>query len=81
MDAYKTFYSLGYLNKSDEVTIFVKYNLYISNIATNVILSYNSLELKFYYKSNICKYKLVGVYRSFSLSLILILILAMSLHK
>jgi len=57
---------LGILYKSDGVTIFVKYRLIISDVGKCIISGCNSLEINF--KLNILRYKVIGLYKSPSLT-------------
>ena len=52
LNGYQTINSIGKLNKSDGVTIFIKEPIKLTNIKENVISNCNSIELSFEYLSN-----------------------------
>lgn len=52
LNGYQTINSIGKLNKSDGVTIFIKEPIKLTDIKENVICNCNSIELSFEYLSN-----------------------------
>jgi hypothetical protein len=66
INGYKTYHSLGLLNKADGVTIFIRINVIITDLNTN-ITDCNSIEINF--KFNELNYKIIGIYRSPSLAI------------
>jgi hypothetical protein len=55
------------LNKADGVTIFIRNNVIITDLNTNIITDCNSIEINF--KFNELNYKIIGIYRSPSLAI------------
>jgi len=62
INGYKTYHSLGFLNKSDDVTIFIRKNVFITDLNTHSITDCNSIGINF--KFNLNNYKISGIYRS-----------------
>lgn len=62
LNGYQTINSLGKLNKSGGVTIFIKESIKLTNIKENVISNSNAIELSFEYLSN--NFIITCIYRS-----------------
>lgn len=56
---------MGFLNKSDGVTIFIRNNVLAMDLSTNIITDCNSIEMSCKY--NLHNYKIIGIYRSLNL--------------
>lgn len=62
INGYQTFNSLGVINKSDGVTLFIKNSYQVKNVYTNLMSNVNSIEVLF--DSNGIDYIVTGCYRS-----------------
>jgi exonuclease III len=67
INGYITYNFLGLLKKADGVTIFIRNNVNITDLNTNIIRDWNSIEINF--KFNELNYKIIGIYRSPSLAI------------
>lgn len=56
---------MGFLNKSDGFTIFIRNNVLAMDLSTNIITDCNSIEMSCKY--NLHNYKIIGIYRSLNL--------------